>query len=413
MTLLANLYREKASKLKDFNMKNESEFSVGYSTGFLSFDFLNGTAVHVKSESREFSYYSVGITDGSMVMVIGRSASGKTTWTIQTAANIIRPFKTAMVMHDDIEGGINPQRLELLTNFFGDELTDRYIIRNSGITAENFYERIKMLYDIKMTDRSKFEYDTGLYDTRGNRLFKLEPTVYILDSLSLMMPEKYVAEDELSGQMSTTAGARANAMIFRRLMPMLKSANIILFIINHINQKVELSMAQMTKNQVSYLKQGETLPGGNVPVYLSNTLIRFDDNSKLKPEEGFHIKGSLVDVSLVKSRTSAAGRSVTLVFEQDKGFDTDLSLFLLLKEKKMINGAGAFLYIGDRSDIKFSQKEFKNKLKENPELKEIFMTAVMDALKSMVNQMDNERFEANQVDTMANDILSRLNNIAA
>lgn len=265
MSLLANNFRAKVSKLKDHNMKTESQHSVGYPTGFLSFDFTNGAVVHVKSSDKNFNYYSIGIPDGSMVMIIGRSGCGKTTWAIQAASNIVKNFNTSCIFHDDIEGGVSDSRKELLTGLSGDELKDKYIHRNSGITAENFYERVKMIHDLKYDNRSDYEYDTGLYDSSGNRIFKLEPTIYILDSLALLMPEKYTTEDELSGQMSATAAAKANASIFKRIVPMLKSANIILFIINHINQKVEINMFSRTKSQVSYLKQGETLPGGNAP----------------------------------------------------------------------------------------------------------------------------------------------------
>jgi len=386
MSLLATNFREKVSKLKDYRMKTETEHSVGYSTGFLTFDFINGTVVHVKSEEKNFSYYSIGITDGSMIMVIGRSGCGKTTWIIQAAANIIRPFKTSCIFHDDIEGGITDTRKEILTKFHGKELTDRYIHRNTGITAENFYERIKMIHDIKTQDRAAYEYDTGLYDNMGNRIFKLEPTVYILDSLALLMPEQYTTEDELSGQMSATATARANASIFKRIVPMLKSANIILFVINHINQKVEINMFAKTKSQVGYLKQGETLPGGNTPIYLSNNMIRFDDHSKFKENEGFGISGSLVDLTLIKSRTNAAGSVTTLVFNQDTGFDPELSLFYLLKENGKINGAGAYLYLSDRNDIKFSQKNFKKKLMENKELQQIFMKESQEVLKRILEE---------------------------
>ena len=60
--------------------------------------------------------------------------------------------------------------------------------------------------------------------------------------------------------MSATAAAKTNAAIFKRIIPMLKSANIILFIINHINQKVDINPMMKSKSQVSYLKQNETLP---------------------------------------------------------------------------------------------------------------------------------------------------------
>lgn len=260
MSILVDRFRQSVSKMKDFRMKTESEFAVSYPTGFLNFDFKNGTVIHVKTESIDVQYYSVGIQDGSMVMIIGRSGCGKTTWAMQSAANIIKKYPTSAIFHDDIEGGIQDSRKEILTKFYGEELRKRYISRGTGITAENFYERIKMIHDEKIENRADYEYDTGLYDYYGKRIFKLEPTVYILDSLALLMPEKLTEEEELSGSMSATAIAKVNASVFKRITAMLKAANIILMVINHINQKVEINPMMRTKSQVSYLKQGETLP---------------------------------------------------------------------------------------------------------------------------------------------------------
>ena len=224
------------------------------------------------------------------------------------------------------------------------------------------------------------------------------------------MPAQYTEEEELSGSMSATAAAKTNSMSFKRILPMLKAANIILIMINHINKKIDINPMQRTKAQVSYLKQDESLPGGNTIIYLTNNLIRFDDNSKLKEEEGFGISGSLVDISLVKSRENSAGSLCTMVFDQHNGFDAELSLFLMLKNEKRINGAGAFLYIGDRSDIKFSQKTFKSKLRENPELREIFIKEVISILKERLDKQD--KFEESYDDfstSLIFDITSRLN----
>ena len=362
MTLLSQLFREKVSSFKDFRMKNETEYNIGYPTGFLGFDFLNGTVVHVKSKDMDFTYNSVGIVDGSMVTVIGRTGCGKTTFILQSASEIIRPFETSCIYHDDIEGGIVQTRKEMLLRMRGSELKDHYIARNSGITAENFYERIKMIHDLKMENRSDYEYDTGVYDEEGNRVIKMEPTVYILDSLALLMPEKYTDEEELSGQMSTTAAAKTNSSIFRRIIPMLKAANIILFVVNHITEKVEVNMFAKTKAQTAYLKPGESLGGGRVATYVTNLLIRLDDNSKLKETEGFGVHGSIVELSILKSRTCAAGRSINLVFDYDDGFDRDLSLLLLLKEQGIVVAKGAYMRFDGNDDIKFTQKAFKQKL---------------------------------------------------
>ena len=413
MSTLANRFREQVSKLKDYKMKIETEFGVGYPTGFLNYDFKNGTVIHVNGNNKSMKYYSIGVTDGSMIMVIGRSGSGKSTWVTQAAANIIRPFKTSCVFYDSIEGGITETRMELLTGFKGEKLKEKFIVRNSAITAENFYQRMKIIYDLKSENRAEYEYDTGLYDTSGNRIFKLEPTVYILDSLALLMPEKFEAEEEISGQMSATAAAKMNSMLFKRVIPMLKTANIILFIINHINSKIEINPMQKSKTQVSYLKQSESLPGGNAAIYLSNNIIRFDDHSKLKSTETFGVDGTLVDLGLVKSRTNKAGQFATLVFNQDIGFDAILSLFVLLKENNRVKGAGAYLYFGDRDDMKFSQKAFKQKLNDNVELQDVFMKEVIDVLTTQLDKADIDQESVNNTDIISARVLEHLNALAA
>ena len=395
---LANAFREKVSKDKDVRMSQESVADVAYATGFLSFDFLNGTVVHVKTPEKKFKYNSIGIVDGSITMVIGRSGCGKTTWLVQTAGNIMKRFPKACTWHDDIEGGIVETRRERLTNLFGSELRDRYIPRNSGVNTENIYERIKIIYDLKMENREDYEYDTGLCTSRGEKIYKLQPSIYILDSLAMLTPDKYTEEDELSGQMSTTAAAKANAQLFRRVVPLLKAANIMLFVVNHITQAIDINPMAKKKAKLSYLKQDESLPGGNTPIYLSNLLIRFDDNTKLKDSEGLGIAGNIVDLTLLKSRTSNVGKSVPLVFDHKRGFDPELSLLQLLKDMKMINGAGAYLYFKDRSDLKFSQKQFKDKLVENEDFRRVFMETALEALESIIYDPGEEPEYNNIID---------------
>lgn len=396
MSLLATRFREVASKSKDYRMKNEIEQDVAYPTGFLGFDFMNGTVIHVQSEDIDFKYNSVGVVDGSIVMVIGRAGCGKTTFTIQSSAEIIKPYPTAAIYHDNIEGGIIQSRLETLTDLYGQDLEDVYIARNSGVNTENVYERIKMIHDLKMANRAEYEYNTGLFDEKAQPIIKLEPTVYILDSLAMLMPDKLTEEETMSGQMSTTAAAKTNAQLFRRITPLLKAANIIFFVINHITEQVDISMFAKKKSQLSFLKQGETLPGGRTPIYLSNLLIRLDDNSRLKDSEGFGIAGSIVEFTLLKSRSSAAGNSINLVFDFNKGFDRELSLFQLLKEKGYVNGAGAYLYLGDHKEVKFAQKNFKAKLQESEELQQIFTEVAYKALYDLINKPVEKEDEENK-----------------
>lgn len=411
MSLLVSLFRNEIMKKKDNKIKAETDFNVFYSTGFLAFDFRNGTIVHAKKNGEDFNYYGVGITDGSLNTIIGRSGCGKTTWVIQSAANIVRPFENSAIFYEDIEGGIAESRKMKLTGFTSDEMKEKLIHRNVGITAENFYERIKMIADLKEEKRVEFEYDTGLYDDKGERIFKLQPTVVILDSLALLMPGKYSDEDDLSGQMAATAAAKTNSAIFKRLIPLIKSANIILFVINHINDNVQINPYAKSRSQVQYLSQDETLPGGKAAIYLCNTMIRFVDNTKLKESEGFGIRGNFVDLKLVKSRTSAVGDdAITLVFDQDNGYDKELSLLVNLKNEKYVTGAGAYFSLSNKPDIKFTQKGFKEKLAENEEFRKAFEELCAIYLRNIIEKHNKETSYTNSLSyDVTNNIMSLAN----
>ena len=403
---LLDRYRQAVSKHKDVRMKQEAEPDIQYGTGFPSFDAINGCKIKYKLPNGQVGYrYSMGIVDGSLCMFIGRSGCGKTTFATQVACNIAAQFPTSCIYHDDIESGITDVRRAVLSGWSDDMLKDKYRIRDTGITAENFYESLSLIKDIKLANYDEYSYDTGCYDMNGNKIYKLEPTPYILDSVAMLMPEKYTEEEELSGQMSATAAAKTNAMSFKRIIPMLKAANIILILINHINQNIQMVIFP-NKSSLSYLKPDETLPGGRTIGYLTNLLVRFDDNSKLKEEEGLGIAGSIVDLQIVKSRTGRAGSTISLVFDFDKGFDPDLSLYLLLKNHKKINGAGAYLYVGDNSDMKFSQKNLKQKLREDTAFAQAFMKEVVGVLQTMIS--DDAETKSHSFN-MSNSVMNAMN----
>ncbi len=123
--------------------------------------------------------------------------------------------------------------------------------------------------------------------------------------------------------------------------------------------------------------------------------------------------GTLVDLDLVKSRSNKAGQSATLVFNQDIGFDATLSLFILLKENNRVKGAGAYLYFGERDDIKFSQKAFKQKLNDNVELQDLFMKEVIDVLTTQLDKADIDQESVNNTDIISARVLEHLNALAA
>ena len=125
---LMNAFRAKVSQSKDPRLSAEAQMDVCYPTGFLNFDFLNGSIVKINNPNCPVSqYYSCGIPDGSMVEFIGRSGCGKTTAIVQMAANIVRPFEEGCIWHDDIEGGSTEARRMQLTGFTTEELENKYL----------------------------------------------------------------------------------------------------------------------------------------------------------------------------------------------------------------------------------------------------------------------------------------------
>lgn len=412
-TLLEN-FRGKISKMKTSGINKVAEFDVMYSSGFLMIDYLNGTVVHVKSKDRNFNYDSTGIVDGSTNTFIGRSGSGKSTLITEIAGNIVRPFiKKGMntgLFIDDIEGSLPIVRKEFLLDLTQEEV-DKYVdMRNAGITSENVYQRIQSIHDIKVQNKKDYEYDTGLYDTYGNRIYKLVPTVYIIDSLPLLLPENLSNDDELGGGMDATAIAKTNTMLMKKISQLCKEANIILFCVNHILDEIQSGFIPKAA-QISGLKQGERLPGGKAAIYLANNMFRTDDSLTLKANDGFGIDGSVVTVTLIKSRTNATKKSVPMIFNKTEGrFDPILSLFYLLKQEGIFSGAGAYLYLDSVPDIKFGQKNFKQVLESSPELQNAFADECYKLLSTYLSDTRSADAMGNAVYDNISSIFSNLGN---
>ena len=262
MGLLSAKYDETVKSSKHAENFEEARTPIGYQTGLDLLDYMNGKQINVKDDK---PYFSLGIDEGCYVMLVGKSGTSKTTLALQMAANIIKPFEEGMIYLDDIEGSTDKVRIHNITKMSYPEIREKVRHRQLGITCESFYENICMIHKDKMELAKKhpdeFLIHTGKKDTNGNEIVTLPPTVYILDSLALLVPATLSEEETLSGQMSTTAAAKMNAKIFRQIIPKIKQANIILIAINHITTKIEINAAVHTKAAINYLKPDEATVG--------------------------------------------------------------------------------------------------------------------------------------------------------
>ena len=377
MSLLVSKYRQTRGK----NDVGEARTAMGFKTGIDLLDYKNGKLVMPKGHK---PYFSVGIEEGSYIMVIGRSGSGKSTLAIQMACNIVEPYENGAVYIDDVEAAMNMTRIKTISGWDDDMLDSKIVHRNVGITTENFYKNINDIYKLKMEMKDELTVVSDKLDSRGNPIEFLEPTVYILDSLAVLSTDSISEEEELSGQMSQTSVARANASVFRRILPKLKAANIILIVINHVMTKVDINPMIKTKAQINYLKQDETVPGGHTPLYLANNIFRVDPGSKLTEDEKFGIPGFMNKITIIKSRTNRAGQEVDCVYDQNNGFSNEYSNFNFLKDQKLVGGAGRSFYLQGAETIKFSQKGFEEKLYESPELQKAYKKLLAQSLRQFI-----------------------------
>lgn len=377
MSLLVNKYRQTRGK----NDVGEARTAMGFKTGIDLLDYKNGKLVMPKGHK---PYFSVGIEEGSYIMVIGRSGSGKSTLAIQMACNIVEPYENGAVYIDDVEAAMNMTRIKTISGWDDDMLENKIVHRNVGITTESFYKNINEVYKLKMEMKDELTVVSDKLDSRGNPIEYLEPTVYILDSLAMLSTDSISEEEELSGQMSQTSVARANASVFRRILPKLKQANIILIVINHVMTKVDINPMVKSKAQINYLKQDETIPGGHTPLYLANNIFRVDPGSKLAEDEKFGIPGFMNKITIIKSRTNRAGQELDCVYDQNNGFSNEYSNFNFLKDQKLVGGAGRSFYLQGAESIKFSQKAFEEKLYESEELQKVYKKLLAQSLRQFI-----------------------------
>lgn len=376
----AALAKDKKAK----HLLEEAQADVFYSTGFTGVDYLNGTKIHVNGNGINMVYNAVGIIDGSSSTIISRPKTGKSTLLVQIAGNILRAFPSADCFIDDIESSLPQTRKEFLLGLPEEELKKRVHIRNTGITTESVYTQIKYIHDIKVENRSDYLYNTGFYDIFGNEIVKMIPTVYIIDSFAMLMPEDIQIDEEVGNNMDGSQSAKKNSQLVKKISQLLKDANIILFTINHIQDDINMSFIPKAA-QISGLKQGERLPGGKAAMYLASNMFRLDDKGTLKESEGLGIRGNVVELSLVKTRTNADRRSIPLIFDKTVGaFDNILSLFYFLKTQGCVGGAGKSMYLENAPDIKFSQKEFKEELLRNTDLQAAFTDMVRQNLEPLL-----------------------------
>lgn len=371
---------------------------VAYKTGFPALDYKMGFNVNVFGPDGKLDevYPAIGITTGSIVTIIGNTHTGKTSLAIAIASNIVRNFKSGTVIHYDLEGGTNMTRISTLSKFSPSQLEDKYILRQSGASIEEIKLSIAKLYKEKVENKDLYMYDTGKLDEFGKPIRTYEPTCIIIDSVPSL--STYINENTKDGQKtleevtSQTDRMRITAEIGRFLtgsMQMMKSTNIILFMINHI--KVKPSMGVPQAPEIRGMKQDETMPAGKALQYYSNTMIRLTSIGSEKytvEEHGFN--GFGVNALFIKNRSNVDGAIVPLVFDKGRGYDSLLSSIMLAKELGVLGGNRNGYYFINNKDMKFRFDSARDEFAANRELYKIMYAHITPILEQSLSSYKPE-----------------------
>lgn len=392
---MANTMMDRLRSQDKKGLFNATSSNVLYRTGFIPFDYRNGCIVEVRDMRDKLvsTYPSLGLQGGSFVTIIGKSGTAKTTFAIQAAAQIVKPFENnAFVMHVDLEASSSITRIRNITNFKNQELTDKYILKQEKCYIEDVFAMITTIAKEKEQNKKEYTYDTGYLDEFGRPIFTYVPTVFILDSIPSMQPDPQLKENEIAEMESATYAnrtAKALAQFYRKLMPIVKGYNILVIAINHITQKVDINPMARTAPTLLYLKQDESMPGGVAPVYYPTNILKFvaiGSEKYNEKENGFD--GVLTRVEFLKSRTNKAGQHCNLVFNQTNGFDPILSQLQFAIDNDLVDGRNPYRYLKGFKDIKFDSRAFKKNFLENQQLRLALMDATIPILEKQLTRRD-------------------------
>lgn len=364
---------------------------VNYSTGFLPLDYLNGFWHEwLDSDLKLHRTPVTGLIGGRFVTIFGTSSTGKTTlgdtigWNIvgdvmlDPHTHVVVPkYENGIFIHVDIERTAIKQRLLDVTG--ADENDGRFILQNQHTCIEDVMEMVEDICNSKERagDAAKYEIDGEMFGSK-KPIKVYEPTVIMLDSLPSFVPRD-TKFGELEGQMSTNRDVAAISQFYMKMLDRMTEYNIMIIAINHIKPKPNTNIYQRPLPQLLMLKDDESLPRGQAPIFYATALFRLNQCGKSKmytyDDDGFD--GFKAILQVAKSKTSFVGGQIPMAFNSRIGYDPIYSLFEFADSIGIVEGRNPNLYIKGAEAFKFSRKTFREKFIYD----QTFNAAIMGALK--------------------------------
>lgn len=378
---LLNALRENDKK----NLFKTNVTTAFHKTGFHLFDYYFGSVINIHNDLGEIIKQEprVGQAAGTFNLFIGNTGSGKTTLASQIAANIIRQYSYANVIHYDCENRFDVSRCETITqlpaSFFDGSIgPERYMIKTGLVGLDVIQEMIVKTYVTKMRLKKDMIVQSGFKNEFGKDVMIFQPTVIVIDSITSVINETFNPEsnkdasdaEKMRGNTEGARDAKTMKGFFKDILPLCKEANIIVFGINHINSNMSMNSFIPVAKQQNFLKQDESIPGGKTMLYYPFNIVKLvakpsDDFT----EESDGFAGHMVMVEPIKSSSNQSGNnskgiSFEMVFSFKYGFDPLRTIIMYGKDIGVIEGNKTRMKFKDDDSFTFS---FKNIMKEKDE----------------------------------------------
>lgn len=408
---------------------------IQHPTGYMYLDYMNGSYLSVNDEDEQpiYTYHNVGITEGSVQVLISKSQGGKTSLATSMGQGIIEPWVSDPVMKTYMAADLNPKAemsgrpfiqifdtektlpldyVKKITQYRNKELK-RHVVINPITTDKDLMSGIEQ--HIRFKTSTMQEINMPVNDLFGKPIRCYPPTVVIIDSMSqlLLTETDNPGMDSYDKIIQNTAGARRAKIIsaiYSQLVNYAKKYNIIIFSINHINKMP--AMNGVPVKQYRGLKMGETIGGGEKAIFLAAGILRLDviktiggtSSSSLQlgeDEYGDTIKGHVAIANWIKSKTNARNNTCQLVYTNIAGYDRMLSLLWNGKETEDLSKSGNFYYIDKYPNIKFTMKTARETFMKHSEL---FVPTYLQFRDKCEKLLDNPEHAAKKNEELLKDL---------
>ena len=379
-----------------------NDIFANYSTGFPTLDYINGFYISWFDENM-VPHRSIvkGVIGGRFITIFGSPGTGKTTLGDEIGWNIVgdtvfnpltksfdKKYESGIFMHIDIEQTAILQRLLDVTGATRDDA--RFIMNTTHTNIEDVMDMVSQICEDKekLGDDAMYTIDGRWFGKKTVKVY--QPTVLMLDSLPSFVSRDMKVK-EIEGQMSTNRDVAMISQFYIKMLSRMTQYNITIIAINQLKPKPNVSIYDRPLPQLLMLKDSETLPRGQAPVFYASACIRINQCAKgsmyTYEEDGFD--GFKAVLQLAKTKTAFVGGSIPMVFNSNIGYDPIYSLLVFAEECKLVQGRNPHLYITGAEAFKFSRKTFREKFINDTMFNAAIMGALTPTLEALVGAKDN------------------------